>query len=164
MKFNFIQKFDVGQYRIWKYEVDRLNTKPQKKKFVFRLGKAEDSRRLAFNPLGDFSTKKKALEKITELETKYVVSFIDDQSKAHPIEKVGTRAEAERIANILYKASAIERAVRGEKSDGIGNYRVNYSTSIDCVHYIDNQGLCHQCGLTLDEHMARESGYFQEEK
>lgn len=162
MRLVHVDTFDVSGYRIWKYAVQEEG-KPQKKRFVFRLGKPVKNQHM-FEPCGDFDSKKKALEKITELETRYVVSFIDNQSKAHPIEKVGTRAEAERIANILYKASAIERAVLGEKSDGIGNYRVNYSTSIDCVHYIDNQGLCHQCGLTLDEHMARESGYFQEEK
>jgi hypothetical protein len=99
---------------------------------------------------------KEAEKFIKESETRYIVSFIPKGGGRAFIKAFGTRTQANDAVSLLYLAALAEKAER--------YYRVNYASVPDCPHYQDNQGLCHNCGLTLCGHTAKESRFYQEEK
>lgn len=83
---------------------------------------------------------------------KYIVIATSD---GRTIESQPTRKKAEKAAAILGE--------HNRNNGGKEYYRVNYARSADCPHYQDNQGLCHQCGIMMDEGLAIESGFYQPE-
>ncbi len=79
---------------------------------------------------------------------KYVVVKTSDGAV---IESQPTRAKAIRAANILWEHNM--------DNGGKEKYSVRYAAKPDCVHIMDNQGLCHICGMLLCEGTANDSGY-----
>ena len=155
MKINLIESFDVGNYRIWKYDVDRLNPDPPKRRrFIYKVGE-KFVKEATYEPPTSFKSKKKALEFIKERESKYVVSYVPKRGNAVIIRAFGTRKAAEETVQLLASVAEIE------KRDSY--YRINYSDNLHCSHFVDNQGLCHCCGITMCEFTAKESGFYHPE-
>lgn len=97
------------------------------------------------------SSRKLAEKRMDEISKTYQISLIYDRS-----------SRLISYAPTLWRSRQIiaEQIARGQS---IGYFRINYSKKPDCPHYQDNQGLCHECGITLCEGTAIESGYFQKE-